>query len=81
MRQQYMMILMLGVSAMLTACHDATFAEYEDPSKPYNRKEICAKLTEILREYDSPNDYVNKPITRKELAKYYKDYKTYGCEK
>ena len=77
---RYQIACLLGVSVLLTACQEK-FAEYEDPSKPYNRHEICDKLTEILKDYDSPNDYKNKPISRSELAKYYKDYKIYGCEK
>lgn len=80
MYRHYKVISIAVISLLFAACKDK-FAEYEDPSLPYNRQTICLKLSEILQEYDSPNDYKTKPISRSELAKYYKDYKIYGCEK
>jgi hypothetical protein len=72
--------LLLFISLILSACHEL-FDAYENPNQPYNRQQTCQALSELLREYDSPKDYKNKPISRARLAKYYNDYKLYGCEK
>jgi len=76
----FRVILLLCVYIGLSACKEP-LAEYEDPNLPYDRQRICTQLTDILHDYNGPGDHKNKPISRRELAKYYRDYKIYGCEK
>lgn len=80
MRYMTPLLASVAASVLLSACHQS-LADYENPDQPYSRQQICHQLSEILRGYDGPHDYKTKPISRARLAKYYNDYKLYGCEK
>ena len=76
-------LILLSCISLLAGCYQK-FNGYEDPSQAYNRQKICHELTGILQPYYNLNNPKVEPIPRlqrSKVAKYYKDYKIYGCEK